>query len=171
MTRTLVLTFAVTMVTHQTLLAVPVTYTDEATYLADLAALGEPVAFEGFEGSDWDSTRSPASAAAVVSQGVSWSAGDALSTSGGWARTGDWGLFDNPGGPDVITMSASELMGVGGWFRRSTAFAIQILLDGVPVGGFAPTPAHSFFGVIDTDGFSIGHFRCVQCRHRALGHG
>lgn len=150
--------------------AFPTLYFNEANYLTDLGLLGVGTISEGFEGSDWNGVRYPAAEPIVTSQGLSWiGLTDSVSTIGGWARTGDYGVFETYGDPDGlgVTYGAGTMFGFGGWLKTSDATEISYYLDGAFAGtliqaSYAP---HSFFGVIDTDGFQSvrmaapeGHF-------------
>lgn len=104
---------------------------------------------------------------------------------GGWVVDGTYGLYSNPHGdqnaewrdsvcdvPDPIpeqcflhdgikgtTVSAGTLYGVGGWIDGTSA-DMTILLDGVDVDlGAGNIFNWTFFGVIDTNGFTSFEFR------------
>lgn len=73
------------------------TYTDEAAYLAALAASGYDSFGESFEvDAVWGDLRSPATAARVTSQEVTWTfnhpATNDITTGNGAAVTGEWGI-------------------------------------------------------------------------------
>ena len=134
------------------------TFTDEASYLAAIS--GRTTITEGFESSAWDPTRGAGVPGTIESQGVTWSSSENLRTIGPpsiWVRSGDWGAFDSYGDPDIIyAVSSSEtLYGFGGWFASTTAPSINFLVDGAVLAvGPSLGTTHSFFGVVDTDGFS-----------------
>jgi hypothetical protein len=128
-----------------------VSYTDEAAYLADLVALGYTAVPEGFENEvAWGGVRSTISggtytAPLVSSQGVNWTSNNSsseITTSGGAARSGDWGVFSyahgsytspEPGADCTVAGDCGDglrgqaasgvLYGVGGWFRTNTPAA------------------------------------------------
>jgi hypothetical protein len=91
-------------VTH----AAPVVYTDEALYLADLAALGYATIHESFEDSDvWAASRnsisSPGRTPAVTSHGIVWTSNYpqneiATGTVGGSAPDGAFAIYSLPHG-------------------------------------------------------------------------
>jgi len=152
-------------------------YTDEAAFMAALDP-GYGLIHESFEDDAvWGSLRSTivggtSSAASVLSKGLTWTSNNLSSnvtTSGGAARTGDWGFYSIPHGsysaPDPGTdclipgdcgdgcrvNSGSNLMyGLGGWVDTNTPFA--------KVGLFVDT--YTFFGslcdTVDCDDISIG---------------
>ena len=79
------------------------TYTNENAYLAALASLGYSTFGEGFEDDAvWGSVRSSVfvtnSAPSITSMGNTWTsnhpATNNITTGGGAARTGDWGIYD-----------------------------------------------------------------------------
>jgi hypothetical protein len=164
----------------------------EAPYLAKLADLGFGTFTEGFEDdADWGSVRSPNTAPSVVSQGIEWMtnhpdppASNEITTGGGPARTGLWGVYDPDHGyatgtapecdvdtpPDhclfkdgltgVRQMGEDTLYGVGGFFAGSAIPNLVAIIDGgAPIGlGKVYVGDHQFFGVIDTGGFSTFRF-------------
>jgi hypothetical protein len=128
------------------------TFSNEADYLSALS--GYSLITEGFESTDWNDTRHPSSISSLTSQGLIWSASDNLSTGTGWTHSGSYGLFDSYGDPDQISVSGTEtLFGVGGYFRSTTATLFDYSIDGTYLGSNDLTPVHSFFGIIDTNGF------------------
>jgi len=139
--------------------AAPTVYTDEASYLA--AVGGYDTVFEGFEGSVWDAMQMPSGVSTLTTQGVTWTAGDELTVIGGtstWDRSGNWGVFDNPGDPDVIGVStAASFFGVGGWLATTTAGVINLAIDSqwVAALNLGQDSSHRFLGVTDPDGFSL----------------
>jgi len=148
------------------------TYTDEATYLNDLADFGFGRLQEGFEDdATWGGVRFSNAAPQVTSQGIVWTANNGTSqitTGSGTARTGSWAVFAFPHGittGDLLTpqedgfvgTSTAAVFGVGGWLVSNTGGAqVQFMLDGAPVGFTDPTVTneHKFFGAIDTAGFT-----------------
>ena len=88
--------------------AAPVVYTDEASYLADLAAPGYSTIHESFEDSAvWadsrNSTPSPGSTASVISKGIVWTSNYtqnniATGTVGGDAPDGAFAIYSLPHG-------------------------------------------------------------------------
>ena len=91
-----------------TVRAEPVVYTDEALYLADLAAFGYAAIHESFENDVvWADSRNsisvPGSSPSVSSQGIEWmsnySQNDiATGTVGGSAPDGDYAIYSRPHG-------------------------------------------------------------------------
>jgi len=137
-------------------------YTDQTAFLNDLAALGT-IAHEGFEGNAWDGVRSSITSGFVTApnisnNGVTWSSNfpaGGITTSGGPARTGNWGFYAYPHGSfDLANTACSEpisipgvcgdgfqgeadsgvLYGVGGWIDTNTPFAKL----GMFVGAYDP---------------------------------
>ncbi|MCU0305046.1 MAG: S8 family serine peptidase [Thermoanaerobaculales bacterium] len=154
-------------------------YTDEGTFLAAIA--GQTVVAEGFEDDlVWGGTRSPDSLAVVASQGIDWSSnlpGNELSTSGGAARTGSWGLYSNPHGNQgvpsptdfiedgVIGSSGQPLVAVGAWVRGTFGGDVVAILDGDeanPIGLGPVVAAHQFYGVVTDGAFSTFEFREIE---------
>jgi len=158
-------------------------YKDEAAYLARLAELGLEVVGEGFEGAAWDAFRSDSGthhwATTVTSQGLTWDSaaqdlwqnGAArITTNGNWARSGDWGLYDNYLASSVRVTSPTAIHAIGFWVNtnpdlddvgvlfpdRDTANEPGYVLDGfgaVYPGDIAPV-GHAFAGFIDPSGFT-----------------
>jgi len=169
-------------------------YKIEADYLVRLAELGHNTVIEGFESSTWDVVRSPDvnnrhSLPEVLSQGLIWEgaasdvfgplAFDGVTTNYNWARTGQWGLYEDrirasffsPLYQSTIRVSsAAPLYGVGGWFDtnpdgesvgflfedRTTANAPGYVLPGFGAmyPGDNPSFGHEFIGIVDPDGFN-----------------
>ena len=130
--------------------AATVTYIDEASFLADLNALGHAITHEGFEDDAvWGAARSTVidgfnTAPTITSQGLTWRSNNPdgnITTSDGAARSGDWGLFAYPHGSyasdgvngldctipgecgDSFVGEAGSgelLFGIGGWIRTNT---------------------------------------------------
>jgi len=140
-------------------LAVPVEYTNEAEFLADLALLeGVDIYTEDFEGADWDAYRYPAALATNTISGVTWSGNAPLSTNTNWGRTG-FGLFTiyvPPGSVDEINGDSTRVMyAVGGHFDSNADGAdLWIEVDGVFGAEVIASWAFPFAGVIDPDGFT-----------------
>lgn len=112
-------------------------YKTEAEYLARLNQLGHNVINEGFESAAWDAARtiglSFQSQPTITSQGLTWetAARDlwpnpysskvyGVTTNSNWARSGNWGIFEDHQGDVVPTTirvnSAVPIYGIGGWF-------------------------------------------------------
>lgn len=142
--------------------AAPTLYTNEADFL--VAVSGYTTISEGFESSDWDVTRPDGFAGSVTSQGVTWDAGELLRTGSGWARTGSYGVFDSYGDPGIISVTTTPFVGVGGWFATTDTSGIVVDIDGQYVGayGIGENSPHTFFGVVDTDGFFSVTFRSTS---------
>jgi hypothetical protein len=164
--------------------AVPVTYTDEASFNAALAALGASARHEGFEDDAvFGGIRAGVKAKQISSGGVIWSSNDpanSITTSAGAANSGSWGLYSTPHGTYasffgcdvagacadgvILTGSSGRLIAVGGYVSGTAGAAIALVLDGNRANplsfGLQLSPtAHVFVGVIDTDGFSSLEFR------------
>jgi bacillopeptidase F len=154
-------------------------FTDETLFLAALS--GADTVQEGFEdGGAWSATRSPDAAPAVTSQGVTWTSNhpdNQVSTSGGSARTGDWGFYSNPHGDQSVAnpadfiedgfvgSSAERLIAVGGWFAGTAGGKLRLVLDGNEGGvvEFGPIdPGHRFYGVVADAGFTSFEFREIE---------
>lgn len=162
--RKLLVVFAVVLFAPAMGLAAPTVYTDEASYLA--AVGGYDTVFEGFEGSDWDALHYPSSVSTLTTQGVTWTASDKLTVIGGagtsaWIRSGNRGVFDSLGDPDVISVSTvASFFGVGGWLATTTASVINLAIDEqwVATLNSGQYSSHRFLGVTDPDGFSLAQF-------------
>lgn len=125
--------------------AAPLAYIDEAAFLADLATMGYTPLHEGFEEeAAWSGTRGQV-VAEVTSQGMAWSANNAISgitTGTGPARTGQYGFYAIPHGsytsppPGVTCFTPGEcgdgwrgraesgtIRAIGGWVETNTPFA------------------------------------------------
>lgn len=165
------------------LIAVPASgqvtaYTDEALFLADVAAMGWCVDVEGFEDDTaWGAARSPATALQVTNLGLTWlpnNPNSEVTTGPGAARSGLWGFYELPHGDfgngtgdGWFVQSAGTLYAAGGWLRSSTPGArLELVLDGVTVVDFGGDnligPIHRFLGVIDPAGFTNVEFRETQ---------
>ena len=173
--KVLILVFLITVVAAVPAAAQVTAYTDEALFLADVAALGWCVDLESFESdAAWGGARSPATLPLVTSLGITWlpnNANSELTTGSGPARTGLWGFYELPHGDfgsgigdGWFTQAADTLYAVGGWLVSNTPGArINLVLDGAKVvdfgGNNAVGTSHSFFGVIDPAGFAEVEFR------------
>jgi len=167
-------------------------YKIEADYLARLAELGHNTVVEGFEGTAWDGARSPDvfdrhSLPDVLNQGLLWEPASkdlfgaassrvhGLTTNHNWARSGQWGIYEDHAGdlgyPTSIRVSSAALIyGVGGWFDtnpdgQSVGFLFEnqtvanspgyVLAGlGAMYPGDNPSFGHEFVGIVDPDGFS-----------------
>ncbi len=162
-------------------------YKTEAEFLDRLDELGlPPDVAEGFETADWDASRYPALPAEVTSQGVTWSTAardvwtggwwtnpHGLSTNNNWARSGQWGLFENHSGspyPTTIRVSGPTMFALGGWFNTNPDLqSVGFLFDdrdysnspgyvlpgiGAMYPGDNPAVGHEFVGFVDPDGFN-----------------
>jgi hypothetical protein len=173
-------------------------YTDEAAYLAALASFGYSTFQEGFENDAvWGSVRSSVlvtnSAPSITSMGNTWTsnhpATNNITTGGGPALTGQWGIYDPNHGHATGTVEqcdvdtppancffhdgftgtreagADTLYGAGGWINGTFGGKIIMIIDGnesnpIDFGDLGGvTAAHKFFGVIDTGGFTQFEFR------------
>jgi hypothetical protein len=136
--------------------ATVITYSDEASFLSALS--GYDTVFEGFEDSVWDPTRS-GTYGTITNLGITWDASEKLTTGSGWARTGNYGVYNSYGDPDILYSASSTdlLYGVGGWFKGYDD-NLTIKLDGSSVATITPSSPHEFFGVIDTEGFNAVTF-------------
>ena len=166
-------------------------YKTESEYVSALNALGVNQVSEGFESSAWNDARSPSPfdhniVASKLNGSLLWepAAKDVwgsqfsnrqhgLTTNHNWARTGQWGLYEDhlgEGYPTTIRISsASTIYGVGGWFDtnpdgQSVGFLFPDRTQAQPPGyylqgvgvmypGDNPAFGHAFSGIIDTDGF------------------
>ena len=152
-------------------------YTDQTLYLADAAALGYCLVHEGFEDdAAWGSARSPNTVSSVTTMGVTWlpnNGNSELTTGAGAARTGLWGFYELPhGNPSSgvndgwIGQTKLTFRGVGGWIRTNTPFAaVDMVLDDTTVVDFDPSTvgtSHSFFGVLETLGFTKWEVRELE---------
>jgi hypothetical protein len=143
--------------------ATPVIYTSEADYLDALA--GYNTIFESFEGSAWSSTRDVGTGETITNLGITWDSSSVLATSTGFARTGYYGVYSSYGTYDDLIIESStggNLYGAGGWLKASGGTRYPyIIIGGSSVGSitiYSSSP-HTFFGVIDTEGFSSVTFR------------
>jgi hypothetical protein len=172
-------------------------YTNEAAYLAALANLGYSTFQEGFENDAvWGSARAPGTTASVTGNAIKWQANHpdtgGITTGGGGARTGEWGIYDpnhghasgsaaqcdvdtppanclfHDGFSGTIEPGANVLHGVGGWITTNTPFAgINIILDNTTPVDFEHIQlgtTYLFFGVIDTNGFNAFEIRETESK-------
>ncbi|MGR8922099.1 MAG: hypothetical protein ACU85V_20975, partial [Gammaproteobacteria bacterium] len=163
-------------------------FTDETDYRAAIDAMGYARLVESFEDDAvWGAARSPAVAAAVASKGITWSSNhsvNGVSTSNGPVKAGEWGFYSLPHGvfsndmkascmtrgicgDGFVGTSARTLYGIGGWIKTAggnTAFSV--FLDGSTAPSVledeAVNVAFSFFGLIDTDGFSAFRYQEME---------
>jgi len=151
----------------------PVSFTDEAPFLAELATRGDCVIAEGFENElAWGAVRSTIpgdnqTAASVTSQGVTWipnSAASEVTTGNGAALDGAWGLYELPHGDfgsglgdGFAATSEAVFTAAGGWIRTNTPYArISLVLDDTIVVDFEDVQlgtTHLFFGLVAPAGF------------------
>ena len=142
----------------------PLIFTDENTFLTILS--GFQYISDDFDSSAWNDTRSElvlGGPTSVSNNGMTWTANDSLLTSIGWGVTG-YGLHDSFGNPDGLYGSVDNgltLLGIGGWFTRTSAFTLNLSLDGGPTvatfdlsSTYQTNNDHVFYGVIDLSGFS-----------------
>ncbi len=154
-------------------LAVQTVYTDEATYLSDLATLGYVSATEDFEDDNFWGLLEPTATTTVpgvTSQRIEWiGLGGGVNLKSSEARTGDWGLITSPVHSPFdgfLATAEQPLFGVGGWLRSSNAGAggqndISAFLNGSTVAADifqVPTTPYTFWGVIDTAGITSLQF-------------
>ena len=162
-------------------------YTDEATYLADLSFYVQ--LSESFEGTAWNSVRSAVlntqALPSITNLGLTWQnrfnpvGGVTTSDGGGNVHHGSWQFYASPHGgyaisgldctipgecSDGFTVTsdgAGLLYGVGGWFTGAGGPEIKFLLDDVEVidAGGTGINIWQFFAVIDTNGFSKAEIR------------
>lgn len=135
-------------------------------------------------------TRSPFTTPSVLSQGIGWEtnhrappAENEITTGGGPARSGLWGVFDPKHGYATGTVSEcdvdeppehclfkdgmtgirqpgeSPLYAVGGFFTGSALPKLVAILDGgIPISLGSVPNDFQFYGVIDTGGFETFRF-------------
>jgi hypothetical protein len=156
-------------------------FTDEAAFLAAVAALGMDVTVESYDDDAvWGGVRSTIaggsfSAPSVTSLGIRWTSNNpwsAVTTSHGAAQTGDWGFYSLPHGSYTTGVnchlpgncgdgwratSSPKLYAAGGWIRGSFGSKVQMTIDGDQLVDFGADSftdsAGRFFGVVDPDGF------------------
>ncbi len=165
-------------------------YTDEASYLNDIATLGYTIQQESFENDEaWGNVRTTIvggtqTANSIESLGIMWKSNNGTSeitTSNGPARTGNWGFYSLPHG-NFLTgtdchipgncgdgfggTSSKKLYGVGGWVKTNTPFAeIDLAIDGNIIDfdeNGTIGALYKFFGVIDTSGFTTFEFNELE---------
>lgn len=137
--------------------AAPAIYYDEAAYLEALAGFGCTPFIESFEGAVWAPARQPGGyESGIISQGIGWAAGDAIRVTD-FGHTGSNCVCNVGGTPDHISAAShlSPLVGVGGWFRETSATNVLISVDsGNPIASLVLAYYdYHFVGVIDTAGF------------------
>jgi hypothetical protein len=150
-------------------LATVTVYQDEAVYRTALLQVTGETVEESFESSMWAPTQPvPGIPGPLTSQGLIWQSSEHLRTHLNWAYRGNRGLCDNIGNPDMISITAPRMYGVGGWFIQSTPSNIAVFLDDVRQTQFMPpyvSTDHAFFGIIDTDGFATIRFDAETAGH------
>jgi hypothetical protein len=168
----------------------------EGAFLAKVAELGRGTFTEGFESNAvWGGVRTPDTAPSVLSQGITWQsnhpdppAANEITTGGGAAVSGLWGIYDpehgyatgtatecdvnNPpahclykdGVTGVREPGAGTLYGVGGFFTGTDQANLVAILDGgAPVGlGKLSVGTEQFFGAIDSTGFTTFRFEEID---------
>ena len=132
--------------------AVSFTYTSEEDYLEAISSYTSVT-------EDFESGFSTSGVASTSSQGITWTASGNVKVNTYWALgRSPLAAYDDFGDPDQLfgTNSIGTLYGVGGWFRtqNGTASSISVLFDGSSVGSFGLNDTFSFFGAIETSGFS-----------------
>ena len=172
------LTLSAILILGTTTRAQLVAYTDENAFLSALSGMGVPAVHEGFEDDAvWGGVRSTVvggsmTAPSVSNLGITWtsnSVNNAVTTSNGAAKSGQWGFYSLPHGDyangitdGILGTGDQPLVAIGGWVRTNTPFAkMDLELDGVPVGFGAAAALgtqYEFFGAIDPNGFSQFHF-------------
>lgn len=158
----------------------------ETEFLAQMSELGYDTFQEGFENDlAWSLARSPESMPSITSQGLTWQsnhplppANNNITTGGGPARSGLWGVFDPSHGYATGTAfecdvdfpaehclykdgftgtrvaDEGRLYAVGGYFTGSASPKLAVILDGgVPLNLGIARNGFQFFGVIVTSGF------------------
>ena len=138
----------------------------------------------------WGGVRVPFALPSVSSQGIRWQsnhpdppASNPISTSGGAALTGLWGVYDpnhgyatgtelvcnvdapadtclyNDGFTGVREIGLEPLFGVGGYITGSWGAKVAISLDdGDPIGGGLVGAGYQFYGVVDLSGLGFTQF-------------
>lgn len=154
------------------------TFTDEAAFLAALAAQSIPTVHEGFEDNAiWGGVRSSIvggahTAPSIHGQGVTWipsTPNSEITTGTGPALGGLYGFYQFPHGDPVNGINDGfggigdvPMVAIGGWIETNTPPAkVELSLDGVAVHFGGPTflsTQHAFFGAIDLSGFSQFEF-------------
>jgi len=135
--------------------AVPVVYTDEALYLADLVALGYSPIHESFENDTvWEDSRnsipSPGSTPTVTSQGIVWTSNYpqnniATGTVGGSAPDGAFAIYSLPHGMTTDSGLYCDS-------AEDPDIPIECYQnDGLKVESEAGNPLYAFGGRIDTN--------------------
>jgi hypothetical protein len=126
-------------------LAAPVAYIDQASFLEDLGAMAFAPVHEGFEdAAAWGDTRGQV-VTTVTSQGIVWTANNptsGITTGSGAALTGQYGFYSIPHGsyndpaPGVTCFTPGEcgdgwrgravgqlIYAIGGWIETNTPYA------------------------------------------------
>ncbi|RDH85745.1 MAG: hypothetical protein DIZ80_02120, partial [endosymbiont of Galathealinum brachiosum] len=147
---------------------------NEDSYRNKLSELGYNFFVEGFEGTVWDSVRTPDygaifTAPAITSKQITWTTNhtdtNGITTGSGAARTGLWGGFDPEHGfatglavdcdinsppenclpYDGLSGSGTALHGVGGYFTGYSGASIAVILDGVNQYSMGTLPDSEFY--------------------------
>jgi hypothetical protein len=137
-------------------------YTDETSYLSDLAMYGCQTFFEGFEGAAWSGVRYPTVVPSITVNEIEWASNEGLSTIDSfWARSGTYGLYtknyDDALDSINISSSTKSIYGIGGWFANSNAVDLTINVGDREYFALSfpdEWTEHIFFGLIDTKGFT-----------------
>jgi bacillopeptidase F len=155
------------------------TYTNEGDFLAALG--GAAMVTEGFEDDGaWGGTRFPDTQPSVVSQSVTWTSNHSaneISTSGGAAFSGNWGLYSDPHGDQavpnpadfihdgVLGRSSQPLVAVGAWVSSTHGGDLVVILDGDEANPFSLGPVgvtHQFYGVVVDHSFTTFELREIE---------
>ena len=144
------------------------TFTSEENYMNELLSLGYETQMEDFEGSAWDYVRSNSletnASPYVENNGITWTGNENITTNTNWGVDNTWGLFTpfDPVSPSVDYIEGNSetiLYGIGCWIKSNAPGAdMGIYLDDV-LSSHENTQfsGHTFYGVINTDGF-INYF-------------
>jgi hypothetical protein len=139
------------------------TFTNEYEYLNMLQSIGYEQIIEDFEGNAWDSVRSNSvetnASPYIENAGITWTGNEYISTNTNWGMDNTWGLFTPfypPGSVDYIQGNSDTLLyGIGCWIKSNPYYAdMGVYLDGVLFLDENTGPGHTFYGVINTDGFN-----------------
>lgn len=142
------------------------TFISEEAYLNELLFMGYEMQIEDFEGNDWEHVRSinqeTNSASYVESSGITWTGNGNISTNTNWGVDNTWGLFtpydpNNPSEDYLQGSSETILYGIGCWLKSNAPGAdMGIYLDDILCSHEdAQLSGHTFYGVINTNGFNI----------------
>jgi len=158
------------------------TYSNESAFVA--AIRGATAVLEEFEGEPpWNAVRSTIvggihAAPSVTSNGITWQsnhAANGITTGGGAALNGDWGIYSVPHGDHSVGLndrlhdglagsSAAPMTAVGGWFTGTANSDLVVLLDGGAEISLGPVDnSFQFYGVVVTGGtFTSFEFREIE---------